>query len=263
MIINLEKFRQYLILNGCASLVYLPKIREVSNTISELSEDNISNFIFKKKKEGLSAETLNIYLKSIRAYLKFTKREIETPRYFKAIRRLPDFITLKFFEEKIIPVMQELFPDDKIRIKVILYFLFYTGLRKSEMYLLQRKNFNLSEGEVKVFIPKTKEERLIPINYRIIEMLREYFRSESEKRNAFNLGVGALDYVFKLLKPNFPEINLRPHILRHSFAMHLQRNNFSTREIQALLGHSSILSTLRYETADIQLIKDKFNKNVK
>lgn len=264
---NLEQFGNWLLLNKCHSgvKIYVPKIKELLNSISKkLNEDNIAKFILKKRQEKLSAESLNIYLKAMRAYLKFCKREIiNTPRYFKAIRKLPDFITLEFFEKEIIPVIEQLFPDNKTRVKTTLYFMMYTGLRKSEMYLLGRKNFNLNEGEVKVFIPKTMEERLIPLNNKIIEMLKEYFKSESENRNAFNLGAGGLDYLFKLLKPNFPDINLRPHILRHSFAMNFQRNGFSTREIQALLGHKNINSTLRYERADISLMKDKVRRQIK
>ena len=168
-----------------------------------------------------------------------------------------------FFEKEIISTIEKLFPNDKLRKKTILNFMIYTGLRKSEMYLLQRKYFNLTESEIKVYIPKTKEERMIPLNNKMIEMIREYFNSEPEKNNAFNLNVGEIDYIFKLLKPNFPEIRLRPHLLRHSFAMHFQRNGFSTREIQALLGHKNIQSTLRYERADISLMKDKVKERIK
>jgi len=258
---NLDKFKQWLTLNGCSSSVYLPLIKQVLNSIPEFSEETINNFIYKKQSQ-FSPETVNLYIKAMRAYLKFMKKEISTPKYFKVPKKLPDFITIEFFEQEIIPVVEELFPKDKLRKKTILYFMMYTGLRKGEMYLLSRKNFNLNEGEVKIYMPKTQEERLIPLNHKMIEILREYFNSEPEKNNAFNLRVGEIDYIFKLLKPNFPKIRLRPHLLRHSFAMNFQRNGFSTREIQQLLGHKNIQTTLRYEGADISLMKEKIKRRV-
>jgi site-specific recombinase XerD len=259
---NLDKFKRWLILNGYSSFTYLPLIKKVINTIPEFSEESISNFIFNQQNK-LSPETVNLYIKAMRAYLKFMKKEINTPKYFKVPKKLPDFITIEFFEQEIIPAVEDLFPKDKLRKKTILYFMFYAGLRKSEMYLLQRKFFNLAESEVKIYVPKTQEERLIPLNYRMVEMLREYFNSEPEKNNAFNLRVGEIDYIFKLLKPNFPKIRLRPHLLRHSTAMNLQRNGFTTREIQVLLGHKNIQTALRYEGADISLMKEKIKEMIK
>jgi len=260
---NLFQFKGWLLVNGCSTTNYVSKIEELLNSIPSLTEKNINNFIIKKKEDKLSEETLNTYIKSIRAYLKFLKKDIRTPKYFKPIKKIPQFITLEFLEKNIIPLIEDLFPKKELKIETLLYFMFYTGLRKSEIENLKRENFNFEEKEVKVYIPKTKEERLIPLNDRMIKFLHFYFDEEDEKNNAFNLGKGEINYIFKILKPNVKKVNLHPHIFRHSYAMHLQRNGFTTREIQSLLGHKNILTTIRYENADINLMKEKFNGRIK
>jgi integrase/recombinase XerD len=49
--------------------------------------------------------------------------------------------------------------------------------------------------------------------------------------------------------------DITPHTLRHSFAAHLLENGADIHDIQEILGHSDISSTMRYA----QLIKNKLN----
>ena len=262
---NLSKFKNYLIVNGHSTLIYYTLMGYVLDEIKDITEENVCNFIIKRRKNNISPSTLNVYIKAIKTYLKFIKKDnIVLPKYFTEISKLPQFITYEYFEKDIIKQLHIIFPKTRLlKIKTLLYFMFYSGLRKMEIDILKRENFNFQTREVKVLVPKTKEERLIPLNERMAKLLKYYFKSEPEQNNAFNLNKGSINHIFKVLKSELENPKLHPHIFRHSFAMHLQRNGFTTREIMALLGHKNIRTTIRYENADIGLIKKKFSENIK
>lgn len=55
-------------------------------------------------------------------------------------------------------------------------------------------------------------------------------------------------------------LNMHPHTLRHSFAIHCVKNGMSIQELQKILGHQSINTTmvyLQYSIADLHASYDK------
>ncbi|MHA1437888.1 MAG: tyrosine-type recombinase/integrase [Promethearchaeota archaeon] len=271
-------FKNWLVLNGYSSDIYskvirpfveyLYKINSINiNTIyninNAINSKAINSYVFRLKANNYKEEYINLQIKAINSFLKYLNLDINTPKLLKTKKKLPDAITLEFLEKELISNLDINF-SNPLKIKALLYTMFFIGARKSEMYTLKREDFDFKNQVVKIYGKKTKTERLVFIPKRLIRILKEYFIVEPEKTNAFNLGAGGLDYIFQVLKPNYPDINLRPHLMRHSFATHLLLKGFPLPDIMDMLGHSNIATTMRYLGLKNKSkeARDKYNERI-
>ncbi|GAH21774.1 unnamed protein product, partial [marine sediment metagenome] len=114
---------------------------------------------------------------------------------FKTVEKVPDYITLDYFENQIIPVVECIFRNP-LRTKAILYFMFYTGLRRNELYPLKREDINLKEREVKIYAQKVKTEEIRFFPQKVADLIKTYFSIEPEINNAFNLTKNTVKNIF-------------------------------------------------------------------
>jgi len=254
-------FSDYLKANGHSSSVYVGIVNRLLTHIKTPTKELLYNHILSLK-QRYSTEYVNLNIKAIKAYIRFKELDIEMPKLSRCIHKLPDSITEEYFEGNIIPMLEDIF-SKPLRVKALLYFMFYTGVRQSELAPIKRKDIDIKSCMVKVYEKKTKKERLAVFPKRIRRILLEYFNSEGEVENAFNVGKYAISDIFKTLKPYFMDIKLRPHLLRHSFATHLLRKGVDVTIVSKLLGHSNIQTTMRYLQTDITLIKEVYNNKIK
>ena len=254
-------YKDYLIANGHASLVYVGIINRLLNHINKPTKEALYRHILDLK-QRYSTEYVNLNIKAIKSYLRYKGLNIDLPKLSQPIRKLPDSITKEYFEGDIVPLLEDIFPK-LLKVKAILYFMFYTGIRQSEMFPIKRKDINLKACISKIYEKKTKKERLVLFPKRIKKILVEYFNSEPEKHNAFNIGKYSISDIFKTLKPYFPDVNIRPHLFRHSFATHLLRKGIDISIVSKLLGHNDIKTTMRYLQTDITLLKEVYNSKIK
>ena len=142
-----------------------------------------------------------------------------------------------------------------VRDIAILEMLFATGMRVSELCNLRCRDVDLVEGTVKIF-GKGRKERQVPLcQEEVMEILKRYRANQiTHPDNPFfcsREGRPIKDATIRILiEKHATDAGLAkkitPHTFRHSLATLLLENGVDIRNIQQLLGHSSIVTTQIY-----------------
>ena len=160
------------------------------------------------------------------------------------------------------------------RDKTILFLLYTTGMRRSELLQLKVEDLNVSRKEIRV-LGKGKKERIVPMPADSIRFLNEYLDVRKEHFSDIVLegnylllsGKGKkLDprtvygIVNQYLKLAPSAEKKSPHVLRHSFATHLLNNGADINAIKELLGHANLGATQVYTHNSIERLKEIYQK---
>ena len=144
-----------------------------------------------------------------------------------------------------------------LRDAAVIELLFATGIRVSELCSLKALDVNLTEGIIQIY-GKGARERVIQIgNAEVLKALRSYhtdFAEEIAEAGHFFLnrcGRRLSEQSVRIMIKHYAtladaRVHVTPHMFRHSFATYLLEEDVDIRCIQALLGHSSIVTTQIY-----------------
>ena len=262
----LNKYRNWLLVNGRSANTAKNYISQVNRflqavDIQDITETSISDYLLECQEE-YSNETINVHRASIISFLEFLKLDINLPKRLPETSKLPECITEEDFINKVIPVIKKM-PED-LRLKALLYFMFYSGVRKSELMTLKRSDFDFDNLEVIIREKKTKKERIGTFNDTTRVFVQKYFISSTENNNAFNISsLSVLDRTFQEIEQSLDGINFYPHILRHGCATMLLRKGVDLRRVKKLMGHGNIQTTMRYLTVTDKDAIEEYHRKVK
>jgi len=261
----LEKFKDYLLINGNAWLTatnYISRITKVLSVVKEenFTEETLANFLRELQKEN-AVSTVNGYLFALTAYLRFLKKDIKLPKVLKGTKTLPESIN-EVQLDKFIDTLSQVLHRDFLKFKALLLFLFYSGIRIGEMNTLKRNHFDFEKKTVKIFVSKTKEERIVRFTEEVKDALKDYFDSEEEAENAFNINSNAVQQRFKDFKKYLPDINLSAHTFRHSFIKYCVDKGVSPFKLMKMVGHRNIETTMRYFELNDEDIEKEYREKI-
>ena len=247
--------------------------------ISEAQHPELRAWVIDLVDSGLSTTSVNRKIATLRSYYKFLLRSriiSKDPTYklkgLKNPKKLPEFVQ----EEAIKSVLDESVYQPTFegqRDKMVMEFLYLTGVRLSELIGLQWSDINLIEDSVKV-LGKRKKERIIPITRGLKQNILLYKKVFEERFSK----VGQTDYfiVSNQQKQSYPMMIFRivrhyldlfaqtskrsPHVLRHTFATHLLNKGADLNAVKDLLGHASLAATQVYTHNSMEKLKAVFEQ---
>jgi integrase/recombinase XerD len=143
-----------------------------------------------------------------------------------------------------------------LRSRAILEAMYHAGLRVSEVVNLRPGDMRWQEGIIEVHEGKGKRDRNVPVDSETLGWLQAWdAKRPGRSRRFFCTLQGKIlttRYIQRMVKCLARRAKLEraskitPHTLRHSYATELLDGGFTIREVQHLLGHSSVSTTQIY-----------------
>jgi integrase/recombinase XerD len=247
---------------------------------AEVKKDDIVNYILHLKEREYASSTVARKVAAIKSFFHFLAAEgvikddptvtLDSPTVKK---RLPKALSHDLVNRLLEEAGRSSTPKGQ-RDKALLELLYATGMRVSELVLLNFDDINLASANVRCF-GKGAKERIIPIYDQAVYALEEYLRKgrprlvkDTDEKALFLNQRGkrlTRQGLWLIIKRYAEEIGIEsevtPHTLRHSFATHMLSGGAGLREVQKLLGHANISTTQIYTHVDSERLREVYDES--
>lgn len=265
MLINFQNHLKLHVDSKNSRLQYYLRLKLFFSKYNKFNQENVNSFLANCIDNSLKPSTFNGYMIALKHYSKFLKMSIEFPE-MKKINKSSDrvFISMKELEEELFPYFSLLFPNNYKKRKLILRFMFLTGLRISEVVNLKKENFNFSSKEIIIKNTKGKVDRKVYIHPLTNEAIKNEFSRHENIENAFNVNKEYIIYIFKKINEELSyKKHVTPHTLRHGGAKFLLSAGMPINELMLFLGHKDVKTTMIYLQANEKEVKDTYFNKIK
>jgi integrase len=235
-----------------------------------LEPSHIEGFV--KTLAGYAKKTLAVSMYSLRLFITYLgktgrsniglEKKVPSLRYVNR-RNIPSTWT-RDETERILGAVDTENPCGK-RDYAILLMIARLGLRQSDIINLTFESFDWAKGVLTLTQTKTQKPLTLPLPKDVGEAIIDYLkngRPESDEPFVFlkhQYPFGQMNCVYMLMNKHISLAGLErrkgehkgPHSLRHSLAGRMLENHTPIETISAVLGHSSVNSTLDYLKIDI------------
>lgn len=262
---HIEKFKQELIISGYSqrtikmyTLYVEALLKNLKKDTQQIDRSDLVGFLAKNKEKGNSNATLALIHASFKfffkKYLKSTiVDDIQIP---KKDKHLPTVLTKD--ETKSL-----LKATKKGRNRLLLQFIYSSGVRVSESVDMLLENINFKERMGKVKAGKGAKDRVIILSKNWCKLAKKYVEKKKiktpylfSKKNGKPLSADTVQRIVRYsAKKAGIQKTVTPHTLRHSFATHLLEAGENIRNIQELLGHANLNTTQIYTHVSTEQLK--------
>lgn len=246
---------------------WLADEQRVSNP-SEVKLEHLTGYLSRRKKDGLSAGSLRLQVIAMKIFFRFLHARGKVPAdVADAVQspRLEKYLPETLNEPAVARILESVDIAAPLgrRDRAILEMLYACGLRASELTGAKLESLDTDERLIRV-TGKGNKTRIVPVGRQALSAVEDYVENERPKlvkrRSGSEIflsvrgGRMTTTRLWQIVKERARmagvDLNVYPHLLRHSFATHLLENGADLRVIQELLGHADISTTQIYTHVD-------------
>lgn len=233
--------------------------------ICEISNYDIEEYKTRKLKSGLSPKTVNNHLIVL-------SRCLNTALEWNIIENVPKIKRLKVAPQKYDFLNEvesrQILENTSGTLHDMILVALKTGVRFGELIALEWSDIDFQEkvlivrqAIVRGRLGSTKSNKIrhIPLTEEVCQILLAKAKKRGFVFTDGNNKPLKHRHYLRLLKKACEKAGLREigwHVLRHTFASHLAGNNAPMKAIQEMLGHSDIVTTMRYSHVSHSTLRD-------
>jgi len=230
-------------------------VNAISKSVNHIETDDIRNYLIKYQEQNKSSK---VTIDNIRRILSSFFSWLEEEDYIlkSPVRRIHKVRTGSKIKETYSDEVMELMRDNcsELRDLAIIDMLASTGVRVGEMVLLNRNDVDFNERECIVF-GKGNKARVVYFDARTKIHLQNYLKSRSDNNLALfvslkaphnRLQIGGVEARLRRLGKLLGIHKVHPHKFRRTLATMAIDKGMPIEQLQQLLGHKKIDTTLQY-----------------
>lgn len=258
----LEEFLSAKRIEGCSkkSLNYYRKtitaaLDSIGKGIKHITTDDLRDYLTdyqaEKKSSKVTMDNIRRILSSFFSWLEDEDYIIKSP-----VRRIHKVKTSKTIKETYTDENLEIMRDNCVELRdlAMIDMLASTGMRVGEMVLLNRDDVDFNEREC-VVLGKGDKERMVYFDARTKLHLQSYLASRTDSDPALfvslrsphkRLTIGAIELRLREMGRKLGISKVHPHKFRRTLATMAIDKGMPIEQLQRLLGHERIDTTLQY-----------------
>jgi len=225
--------------------------KEIPHITTEDLRQYITNYQDTRKTSKVTIDNIRRILSSFFAWLEDEDYIIKSP--VRRIHKVKAATTIKeTYSDENLERMRD--NCEEIRDLALIDILASTGMRIGELVLLNREDINFEERECIVF-GKGSKERLVYFDVRTKIHLQNYLNSRTDTNKALfvslkspykRLTIGGIEVRLRQLGRKLGINKVHPHKFRRTLATMAIDKGMPVEQLQKLLGHQRIDTTLQY-----------------
>ena len=223
----------------------------VIEIVTEDIRGYLTNYQWKKRSSRVTIDNIRRILSSFFSWLEDEDYILKSP-----VRRIHKVKTASNIKETYSDETLELMRDScsEIRDLAMIDLLASTGMRVGEMVLLNRKDIDFNERECIVF-GKGDKERMVYFDARTKLHLQSYLYSRADESPALfvslkaphnRMTIGGIETRLREMGKRLGVPKVHPHKFRRTLATMAIDKGMPIEQLQQLLGHKRIDTTLQY-----------------